>query len=483
MKVVPLAAESLGVRSMATYVECGQVRILIDPGAALGPSRFTLPPADREWEALKRANDRISAYATRSQLIFVSHYHEDHFRYDPGVYEGRTVWAKDSRHMINPNQGRRATELWKSLKTRCRLDSAEGNTCEFPDAILKASPPLAHGVEGTGLGYVVALTMTDRTDGFRFVFASDVQGPASPVVTAYLIREHPHLLYLSGPPTYLERQVGPRAIEQGIANLLRIIEATGCWVILDHHTLRDPRQRAELLSLERLHRDTRLIRPAPNPAGTVAHQEQWRRRIHAADLLPDGPMLGGPTAVPLDHDQIRPGGGSPGLAQRPARDEPPVPEGGARVGRQDLHILVQAPLLVPIVQEQEVSIELLNRPVAGLHPVRSHQHRDRIQPLMEQERLVIPVPPREDRHSKPFGGERLRQVDDERGLSGAAPGEVADAHHRHRKPVGLEKPGAVAQVDRLQAQPVKGLSDFQETSVSSLDHRSSIRSAVRRTAP
>jgi len=246
MKVVPLAAESLGVRPIVTYEECGQVRILIDPCAALGPSRFTLPPADREWEALKRANDRISAYATRSQLIFVSHYHEDHFRYDPGVYEGRTVWAKDSRHMINPNQGRRATELWKSLKTRCRLDSAEGNTCEFPDAILKASPPLAHGVEGTGLGYVVALTMTDRTDGFRFVFASDVQGPASPVVTAYLIRERPHLLYLSGPPTYLERQVGPRAIEQGIANLLGIIKATGCRVILDHHALRDPRQRERL---------------------------------------------------------------------------------------------------------------------------------------------------------------------------------------------------------------------------------------------
>ena len=60
MNVIPLAADSLGVRSVATYVECGDTRIVIDPGASLGRSRFNLPPADAEWEALKRANDRIS---------------------------------------------------------------------------------------------------------------------------------------------------------------------------------------------------------------------------------------------------------------------------------------------------------------------------------------------------------------------------------------------------------------------------------------
>ena len=246
MKIIPLAAESLGVRSMATYVECGRLRLLLDPGAALGPNRFGLPPAEQEWEALRRANDRVVGYATRAELVFVSHYHEDHFRYDPAIYAGRSVWAKDPHRMINLTQTRRAAELWKSLKGRCRLDSAEGKLYEFPDAILKASPPLAHGTEGTGLGYVVALTVTDRDDGFRFVFASDVQGPASLVVTAYLLRERPHLLYLSGPPTYLERQIGSAVVDQSLANLLRIIEATGCRVILDHHALRDRNQRERL---------------------------------------------------------------------------------------------------------------------------------------------------------------------------------------------------------------------------------------------
>jgi len=49
MIVTPLAAESLGVRSMATYVECGETRVLIDPGATLAPNRFNLGPGEAEW--------------------------------------------------------------------------------------------------------------------------------------------------------------------------------------------------------------------------------------------------------------------------------------------------------------------------------------------------------------------------------------------------------------------------------------------------
>ena len=118
MKVIPLAAESLGVRSMATYVEVGRTGILIDPGATLAPSRFGLPPTEAEWEALRRANDRISAYAARSSFVFVSHYHEDHFRSDPASYAGRRVLAKDPRRMIGGRQAGRADALWKALKAR-----------------------------------------------------------------------------------------------------------------------------------------------------------------------------------------------------------------------------------------------------------------------------------------------------------------------------------------------------------------------------
>jgi len=259
MKVVPLAAESLGVRSMATYVEVGKTGILIAPGAALGQNRYGLPPAPDEVEALDRAIDRIKGYSTRAQLISVSHYHEDHFHVDPAIYKRSQVWVKNPLRMINESQKRRGCSFWDSVKPHCRLELADGKHYEFPDALVKASPPLSHGAEGSGFGYVIALTITDRDDGFRFVHASDVQGPASPVATAYLIRERPHLLYLSGPPTYLERHVGTEVVERGIENLLSIIQETGCRVILDHHALRDPRHTARL---ERLYETGKVVSAA-----------------------------------------------------------------------------------------------------------------------------------------------------------------------------------------------------------------------------
>jgi len=52
MKVTPIASDSLGVRSMACYVETKDVKIFIDPSVALGPKRFDLPPSKKELETL-----------------------------------------------------------------------------------------------------------------------------------------------------------------------------------------------------------------------------------------------------------------------------------------------------------------------------------------------------------------------------------------------------------------------------------------------
>jgi predicted metallo-beta-lactamase superfamily hydrolase len=225
---------------MATYVEVADLSILIDPGATLAPARWGLPPAEPEWEALRRANDRISAYAARATLVFVSHYHEDHFRSDPISYAGRTVLAKDARRMIGGAQARRGLALWKALEGQATVESAEGWQRRDSGVEIAVSPPLPHGVDGTPLGHVVALVVADRAQRERFVFASDVQGPLSAVAAAWLIQQRPTLLYLSGPPSYVERDLPTGAIQRGIDNLRRVLDATGCRAIMDHHAMRDP---------------------------------------------------------------------------------------------------------------------------------------------------------------------------------------------------------------------------------------------------
>ena len=279
MKVIPLAADSLGVRSMATYVEVAGTGILIDPGATLAPSRFSLPPATEEWDALRRANDRISAYAARASMIFVSHYHDDHFRSDPATYAGRTVLVKDPKRMVSGQQARRAAELWTMLTTHARPDVADGYERREHALELRVSSPLPHGVEGTTLGYIVALAVVDPIERERFVFASDVQGPLSGVAAGWLMQQRPTLLYLAGPPSYIEREIGAAVIERGIDNLLRVIDATGCRVIMDHHAVRDAAFGARFA---RLWATGRVVTAAAHLGLVVDALESRRHQLWAA---------------------------------------------------------------------------------------------------------------------------------------------------------------------------------------------------------
>jgi predicted metallo-beta-lactamase superfamily hydrolase len=286
MRVIPLAADSLGVRSMATYVECGTARILIDPGAVLAPHRSGLPPSSAEWEALRRANDRISGYAARANLVFVSHYHEEHFRHDPALYAGRALWVKDPAHHVGANQRQRAADLRRAIGAATRWQTADGKHLDLVEAEVTVSPPLPHGEEGTPLGHVVGLLVMDRLEGRRFVFASDVQGPLSAVVTAWLIRQRPHLVYCSGPPAYLERDLGHALIEQGVANCLRLVETTGCRVILDHYAVRDLRYRERFA---RLWETGRVVTAAGFLGLDDQPLEAQRRELWAAARKPPAP--------------------------------------------------------------------------------------------------------------------------------------------------------------------------------------------------
>lgn len=305
MKILPLAADSLGVRSMATYVEAGATGLLIDPGATLAPTRYNLPPSRAEWEALKRANDRIAGYAARARYVFLSHYHEDHFLSDPTAYAGRVVLAKDPRRVVAGAQARRAQALWGMLHGQATVQPADGASLTTPDLELKVSLPLPHGVEGTSLGYVVALLVTDHREHQRFVFASDVQGPLSAVAAAWLIQQRPTTLYLSGPPSYIERDLGTAVIDRGVEHLRRILDATGCRIIMDHHALRDPRFATRF---ERLWETGRVVTAAGHLGLEALPLEAHRDRLWAVERKP-----------PVK---------STGLRPRPAREAGTLARGG-----------------------------------------------------------------------------------------------------------------------------------------------------------
>jgi hypothetical protein len=244
--IEPLAAESLGIRSLATFVVTADVKVLLDPGVSHGLR--ALLPHPREAQALLEAGQRILARAREAPVLAISHYHFDHympaFRHwmnfsspelAEALYSGKEVLLKSREKGINFSQRKRAYYIFQ--RRDCRLVVADGEEFHYGRTRLKFSPPLDHGEERTPLGKVLLCTVS--TPHERFLFAPDVQGPIVKATLEYILAEGPDLLYIGGPPTYLERRVRAESLAAARANLCELVRHIPR-VIVDHHLLRDP---------------------------------------------------------------------------------------------------------------------------------------------------------------------------------------------------------------------------------------------------
>lgn len=255
--VVPLGFESLGVRSMCTFVETSDVRILIDAGVALGP-RLRRAPHPLEYRARNECRARIRDYALKADVIVISHYHNDH--HTPNytetiwlgssqeesklIYEDKIVLAKDFRNAINTGQRRRGWMFQRFLKeigAKCSV--ADDQVFEYGATKVKFSPPVPHGEEKSELGYVV-MTLVESGDQ-KILHASDVQGPISTQTANLISRLSPDLAIVGGPPLYLEGfKIESGSIRKGIANAAKLTERIST-LILEHHLLRSENWRNE----------------------------------------------------------------------------------------------------------------------------------------------------------------------------------------------------------------------------------------------
>jgi len=240
MKILPLASDSLGVRSLATYVETSDAKILIDPSAALGPSRYGLPPHQLEIKALEKTKKTIAKRAVASEFLIISHYHYDH--YDPleTFYEDKTLYVKDYTKDINKSQHKRGKEFIEQIKQKSNIIFSDNSSYTIGDTTLCFSPPFFHGPPNIPLGYVIMTTID--TGDMKLLHSSDVQGPVAQDTTEYIIKQSPDILIMDGPPTlFLGWKFSKKHLDAAQENLTRIIQETHCDVLLDHHLLRDPK--------------------------------------------------------------------------------------------------------------------------------------------------------------------------------------------------------------------------------------------------
>jgi len=292
IKVTPLAEESLGVRSMCTYIETTDTKILLDAGASLAPKRWGYPPHPREYQALAECRKKITRTAEKANITTISHYHFDH--HTPSytdwftnwsspetakkIYKGKLVLAKSYRSMVNASQRRRG---WMFKKTggkhAKRIESADGKTFQFGETKLKFSDPVFHGPENTQLGWLLMVTIESADE--KVMFASDVQGPIHTPTLNQILAEKPQLVMIGGPPTYLAGfRVKDEHIETGMQNLKTLVENVPT-TILEHHTLRDENWRSQTQPIfDTATQVGHKVLTAAEYSGTTNNLLEFRRR-------------------------------------------------------------------------------------------------------------------------------------------------------------------------------------------------------------
>ncbi|MEM1550745.1 MAG: hypothetical protein QXR13_02285 [Candidatus Bathyarchaeia archaeon] len=303
--VLPIAFDSLGVRSMCTHVETPDIGVLLDAGVSLAPNRYGLPPHPREYIALRERREEIIRFAEKSDVITVSHYHFDH--HTPSytdwlynwcspeiaekIYRGKIVLAKSFREHVNLSQRMRG---WLFAKTGGRyaerLEIADGRTFNFGSTTISFSKPVFHGPEESDLGWVLMTTIRYRNESI--LYAPDVQGPISRETLKIIIEDKPNLAIIGGPPTYLaDFRMRIEYINAALENLKVVVKHIPL-VILDHHILRDENWKS-------------VVKPISEYASSIDHTvltaaeflgrenyilEAYRRRLFSDEPPPENFM-------------------------------------------------------------------------------------------------------------------------------------------------------------------------------------------------
>lgn len=232
MKIIPLSFDSLGTRSMATYVETKDIKILIDPGVALAPNRNGRPPHPVEVKLMMEHWKKIKTFAKKADILIMTHYHYDHHNpEEPEIYKGKIVYLKHPKEKINKSQATRASHFLKKLGDLPKsIEYAEGKEVKIKGTTIKFSPPVPHGPDEK-LGCVFETCIAEK--GFKFIHTSDVEGATVPSQQKFIIDEDPDICLMDGPMTYI--------FGMHTKSLSTIIQKTKRMkkLIVDHHYLRD----------------------------------------------------------------------------------------------------------------------------------------------------------------------------------------------------------------------------------------------------
>jgi len=259
MRIKPLAADSMGTRSMATFISTKHCRILIDPSVALGPHRYGLSPHPLEERRLHGDWEKIKEYARAADVLIVTHYHFDHHDPDePDVYKDKVLLTKHPKRKINKSQKKRSRHFVEELGDLPKeIHFSDGKEFSFGETKIRFSKAVPHGTN-TKLGYVTEVAIDDGKK--KFVYTSDVEGPSLKEQVKFLLDEDPWVVFCDGPMTYMMGfRYSKKSLEESIKNIIKVIKNTQVKrFVVDHHLLRDLRWNERMVDVRKVARKEKV---------------------------------------------------------------------------------------------------------------------------------------------------------------------------------------------------------------------------------
>lgn len=250
MKIIPLAAESLGSRSMTTFVETGKMSIIIDPGADLGQLRLGFKPHSLEKWMLEKHLDRIYLYMEKADVVIISHFHFHHYiLHTPDLYKGKILLVKNPNSRIGTSQRNQAFEFLNFIRDiPDEIMYVDERVYKFENIQLRFSPPVRHHGEEKN-GYVIMLCLREREK--EFLFIPDVEEFTPAAMEWITEKNNPDIMYTDGPTTYIHDDTNrDTIIHNFIDSIKKIITRTRISkIIMDHHIVRDLHWRESIRSL------------------------------------------------------------------------------------------------------------------------------------------------------------------------------------------------------------------------------------------